>query len=417
VFSVRVFGSELVMHAAPGPVQELLSAPAELLAAGRANDILAPMIGSDSLLLLDGDDHLALRRVLLPPFHGERMRAYERTMQTVADAGVARWPMEGATEALPRMQSITLDIIIRVVFGIEDDDRRRAVRAAVKDLLRIGTRRGLFVVAGLKAATTGRRPAPDDFLLRSVTRARRRLAALLDEEIERRRAADPSGDDVLSVLLAARDEAGEPLANAVLRDQLVTLLVAGHETTATALAWAVERIARHPELQERLAAEALDGHHELIDATVKEVLRIRPVLALFVREVVSPVEIAGFHHEPGALLAGCTLGLHRRPDLYAEPHEFRPERFLGDTRPGTYEWMPFGGGVRRCLGASFALLEMRVVLAALLAERRLEPVGDRDEQVQRRSIVLAPSRGALVRAPRRRAARPQRADAEHTGVR
>lgn len=416
-FAVRVFGTEIVMHASPELVRELLAQPADVLAAGRANDILGPMVGSSSLLLLDGDEHLAMRRLQLPSFHGERMRAYERTMQSLADAGVARWPLEEPVAAWPRMQSITLDIIVRVVFGIEEDRSRQAMRAAVKDLLRVGTRRGIFATAGIKAAVTGRRPQPDDLLLRPVARARQRLAELLDAEIRRRRASGEDRGDVLSTLVLATDDDGAPLPTAVVRDQLVTLLVAGHETTATALSWAVERIARHPELQDRLAVEALDGRHELIDATVKEVLRARPVLPLFMREVVQPVEIGGYRHEPGALLAGATLALHRRDDLYPDPETFQPERFLADDAPSTYAWTPFGGGVRRCLGASFAQLEMRVVLAALLAERRLEPVEERAESIRRRSIVLAPARGGLVRAPRRRAARPQSLDAERTGVR
>ncbi|MEH3055172.1 MAG: cytochrome P450 [Patulibacter minatonensis] len=234
--------------------------------------------------------------------------------------------------------------------------------------------------------------------------------------MRRRRDEAVDRGDVLSLLLAARDDAGDPLSTGVLRDQLITLLVAGHETTATSLSWAVERIARHPQLQERLAAEALDGRSELIDATIKEVLRVRPVLPLFMRKVLQPFELGGYRHEPGAMLAGGTIALHRRPDLYPVPDAFRPERFLRDDAPGTYAWTPFGGGVRRCLGASFALMEMRVVLAALLAERRLEPIGG-DEQIRRRSIVLAPSRAGQVRAPRRRAARPQPVDAERTGVR
>ncbi|MBO9534167.1 MAG: cytochrome P450 [Solirubrobacteraceae bacterium] len=417
VFSVRMFGSPIIMHASPELVKELVSQPGDVLAAGRANDILAPMVGSASLLLLDGDEHLAMRRLQLPPFHGERMRGYERAMQQLADAGVSRWPLEAPTEAWPRMQAITLDIIIRVIFGIEDDRPRNAVRHAVKDLLRTGTRRSLFAAAGVKAAATGKRPAPDDLLLRGVARSRSRLADLLDAEIRRRR--DEGGDrgDVLSMLLEATGPDGQLLPTEVLRDQLVTLLVAGHETTATALSWAVERIARHPELQDRLAAEALDGRHALIDATVKEVLRLRPVLPLFMREVVEACEIGGFRHEPGTLLAGATMALHRRHDLYPDPSAFRPERFLGDDAPGTYAWTPFGGGVRRCLGASFAQLEMRIVLSALLAERRLEPVGDRDEVIRRRSVVLAPSKAGLVRAPRRRAARPQPADPQRSEVR
>lgn len=417
VFAMRVFGTDITVHASPESVQELLSQPADVLAAGRANDILTPMVGSASLLVLDGEEHLATRRMLLPPFHGERMRAYERSMQSIADAGIARWPLEGPVEAWPRMQSVTLDIIVRVVFGMEEGPRQQAVRAAVKELLRVGTRRGLFAVAGLKTALTGRRPAPDDLLLRPVAKARARLAELLDAEIRRRREGGDDRDDVLSMLLAARTPEGNPLPTVAVRDQLVTLLVAGHETTATALAWAVERIARHPDLQDRLAAEALDGRHELIDATVKEVLRLRPVLPLFMRQALQPVEVAGYRHEPGALLAGGTIALHRREDLYPDAEAFRPERFLGDGAPGTYAWTPFGGGVRRCIGASFAQLEMRVVLAALLAERRLTPAEDRGEPVRRRSVVLAPARGGLVRAPRRRAARSLAAENEHSPVR
>lgn len=416
-FTLQMFGAEFTLFSSPALIKELLVQPASVMAAGKANGLLAPLVGNTSVLVLDGEEHLAMRRLQLPPLHGARMRAYDPTMRRIAEAGVARWPLEGAVEALPRMQSITLDIIVRVVFGIDDDRRRSEVRSAVRALLDAGANRRMMVTAGLRSVVTGRRL--EDQPLRRVVKARDTLGRLLETEIGRRRADADESDhgDVLSLLLAARDDAGEPLPTRVVRDQLITLLVAGHETTATALAWAVERIARDPDLQDRLAAEALDGRYELIDATIRETLRLRPVLPVFMREVQEQVTIGDWTFEPGALLGGATMALHRRPDLYPDPEAFRPERFLGDATPGTYEWTPFGGGVRRCLGASFALLEMRIVLSALLAERRLEPARDRPEAQKRRSLVLAPAEGAAVRAPRRRAVRPAPADAQRSEVR
>lgn len=417
LFTIRVFGTEMVMHSSPELVQELLSQPSDVLAAGRANAFLSPVVGRRSLLLLDGEEHLSMRRAQLPAFHGERLKAYERAMQQIAIERIARWPLEREIAAWPRMQSITLDVIVRVIFGIEDPARAVEVREAVRSLLSLSTRPALFGLAAAAGVIAGQRPTDSTLLARPVVRLRDRLGRLLVEEIDRRRAAgEEDRGDVLSMLLAARTEAGEPLPEAVIRDQLITLLVAGHETTATSLAWAVERIARHPELQDQLAAEALDGRHELIDATVKETLRLRPVLPVFVREVRQPVTVGGFEHQPGTLLAGATIALHRNRSIYPDADRFRPERFLADDAPGTYAWTPFGGGVRRCIGASFALLEMRIVLSALLAERRIEPVGDRSEQVRRRAIVLAPSRQGQVRVPLRRAVRAPSKDAAHTSA-
>ncbi len=406
-----MFGSQFTLFASPELIKELLSKPADVLAAGRSNAILAPLVGEASVLVLDGEEHLAMRRLQLPPLHGARMRAYEQTMRQLSEKAIAKWPLEGAVETLPRMQAITLDIIVRVVFGIDDDKRSSEVRKAVRRLLDAGGNKRLMLSVGIRSVVTGKRPEEHTGPLRKVIGARDDLGQLLEMEIRARRAADElDRGDVLSLLLQARQDDGEPLPTPVIRDQLITLLIAGHETTATSLAWAVERIARHPELQDRLAAEALDGRFELIDATIKETLRARPVLPVFMREVVRPVEIGGFVFEPGQMVGGATMALHRRPDLYPDPDEFRPERFLGEGAPGTYEWTPFGGGVRRCLGASFALIEMRIVLSALLAERRLEPVRDRAEVQRRRSIVLTPSEGGEIRAPRRRMVRPAAPD-------
>lgn len=405
VFTLKIFGTPFVLHTDPALIKDLLAKPADELAAGRANQMVAPLVGSSSVLVLDGDEHLAMRRAQLPALHGDRLRTYELQMRQAAERSIAKLPLGGPVELWPRMQSVTLDVIIGVVFGIAPEGERTEMRRAVKALLRAGTDRRLLARIALVSAVTRRPPTPDSPLLGRVRKARLQLSRLLDREIRRRRAApDEDRGDVLSLLLDARDEAGEPWPDSLVRDQLITLLVAGHETTATALTWAVERISRHPELQERLAVEALDGRHELLDATVRETLRARPVLPIFMREALRPVTIGPYTYPVGTRLGVASIGLHRRADLYPEPEAFRPERFLGDKAPGTYEWMPFGGGVRRCLGASFALLEMRVVLAALLAERRLVPTELRDEPGRRRAIVLAPAHGGSVLAPRRRGA-------------
>ena len=417
-FGLRMFGAQFTLFTSPALIKELMGQPADVMAAGKANGLLAPLVGNASVLLLDGEEHLAMRRVQLPPLHGARMRTYEQSMRQIAESAIARWPLEGQIETLPRMQAITLDIIVRVVFGIEDSKRRADVRSAVRALLDAGGKRWLMVSVGVRSQLTGKRPESHTGALRKVLRAREALGRLLEAEIaERRAGAEEDRGDVLSLLLQARQDDGSPLPSFLIRDQLITLLVAGHETTATSLAWAVERIARHPELQERLAAEALDARFALIDATVRETLRSRPVLPVFMREVQKPVQVGGYDFQPGMLVGGATMALHRRPDLYPEPEEFRPERFLGDAVPSTYEWTPFGGGVRRCLGASFALLEMRIVLAALLADRRLEPVRDRPEVQRRRSVVITPSEGGAIRAPRRRMVRPAPLDPQRSEVR
>jgi cytochrome P450 len=224
------------------------------------------------------------------------------------------------------------------------------------------------------------------------------------EEIRARR-ADPSATergDVMSLLLQARDEDGRPMSDVELRDELITLLLAGHETTATSLSWAIERLVRHPDKWERLRDEALDGDDAYADAVAKETLRLRPVLPIVVRRLTRPVEIGGWALPAGAQVTPCIHLVHRRPDVYPEPHEFRPERFL-DRPAGTYTWIPFGGGVRRCLGATFALFEMKTVLKVIAREAALRPARQESERIARRVITLVPARGTeVVMEPRRR---------------
>jgi cytochrome P450 family 135 len=373
----------LVFISDPEHVKQVFRGDPKQLHAGAANVILEPVLGSESILLLDEERHLRQRKLMLPAFHGERLKRYRDQMRSVADAELERWPRGASEAARPRMQSITLDIIMRTVFGVSDP----AVRSALVALLEWTTKRSrLFLIAAVGAdrLTTSARLG---FL-----RARNAVDELIFAEIRRRRTAGESGDDVLSMLLEARDEDGEPMTDVEIRDELMTLLVAGHETTATALAWAVEQLARHPDALERLG----DGSdEEYLDAVVTETLRLRPVIVVVVRLLTEPLELGGRVLPAGVRVAPCIYLMHRRPDIYPDPEAFRPERFL-DSPPGTYTWLPFGGGIRRCLGAQFAQMEMKVVLQALLEQARIRPTTAPHERAARRAITFVPERGGEV---------------------
>jgi cytochrome P450 len=223
--------------------------------------------------------------------------------------------------------------------------------------------------------------------------------AIYAEMGRRREQARPGQDDVLSLLLDARDEAGEPMSDVEIRDQLLTMLVAGHETTATALAWAFERMLRHPAVIARLRSDLERGESRYLDAAIKESLRLRPVVPIAARKLSAPLTVGGRRYEPGTVLMPCIFLLHRNPKVYEAPEEFRPERFF-NQQPATYAWIPFGGGVRRCIGASFALLEMRIVVESVLRRLDLRPATRRDERIVRRAFTLSPKRGARVVATR-----------------
>jgi cytochrome P450 len=385
----------IVVTCDPDAVKQVFTGDPNLLYAGQGNEILAPILGSASTLLLDGPEHLRHRRLLLPPFHGERMRSYERIVLEAAERQVSAWPSEpGRTfPALPSMQAITLEVITRAVLGVEDPDRQRQVSAPLRRLLDMIGSRARVAALILAGARSGPR-SPWGKLMA----ARAEADLVLNEEIAARRASDPEAhDDILSMLLAARDEDGNPLSDKALRDELVTLLVAGHETTATALAWSLERLTRTPAALETLIAEQRAGHPEYLEAVCKETLRLRPVVPAVARCLQAPMRIGPWDLPAGVHIAPSIYLLHRRPDIYPEPLAFRPERFLGDDTPGTYEWIPFGGGVRRCLGASFALFEMKTVLGVILREAKLRPTpGRRGEGITRRAITHAPTRGARI---------------------
>jgi cytochrome P450 len=358
------------------------------LRAGEANFALEPILGSRSVLLLDGAEHIRQRRLMLPPFHGERLRGYEQLIAEIADEEMERWPSGEALSLQPRMQAITLEVILRVVFGMDRGPRLVQLREQIKRLLDVTTKPWALVPPLRR--NLGRFSPWMRFLA-----VRDAVDEIIFAEVARRR-DDPGlaeRTDIFSLLLQARDEEGEPLTDRELRDELITLLVAGHETTATGLAWAFERLVRSPGALERLAD---DEDPAYADAVVQETLRLRPPIPIVARRVVNePFDLGGHSIPVGAMVAPCIYLVHRRADLYPDPYAFRPERFL-ERPPETYSWLPFGGGMRRCIGASFAVLEMSTVLRTVARRLRLTAAGPGPELITRRAIVLAPNRGGEV---------------------
>jgi cytochrome P450 family 135 len=383
----------------PDAVKQVFTGDPRLLHAGEANVVLLPVLGSHSVLLLDDDAHMAQRKLMLPPFHGERMRGYERTMAAVAAREIERWPAGEPLAAWPTMQAITLEVIVRTVFGVTEPARLERLAATLRRSLAWAAEPRRMAQLALLGP---RRIAERGTLRRALDPTN---ALIYDEIRERRGAGDlAERDDVLSMLLQARHDDGSPMSDEELRDELMTLLVAGHETTATALAWALEALTRHPAALERLRDEVDAGEDAYLDAVIKEVLRLRPVIALVLRRLIEPMEIGGRVLPAGVNVAPSIYLLHRRADVYDDPRAFRPERFL-ENPPGTYTWIPFGGGVRRCLGASFAQFEMKVVLRELVSRLDLRAARPEQEARVRRAIVFAPARGGEVVA-RPRARRP-----------
>ncbi|MGH2956631.1 MAG: cytochrome P450 [Solirubrobacterales bacterium] len=395
VFTLRVAHEDTwVMLSDPEHVKQVFTGDPRLLHAGEANTILLPVVGDRSVLLLDEGAHMRERKLMLPPFHGKRMQRYGELMAEIAAAEIERWPKDRKLRMRPRMQAVTLEVILRAVFGVADNERLRRFRHELRTLLEAISDPRRAILPVLLGPERIRRFPP-------FRRKMEKVDGLLFEEVAaRRRAGDlEQREDILSLLLQARDDDGEPISDPQLRDELMTLLVAGHETTATALAWAIELLARHPAQLERLESELAAGEDEYLDAVIKETLRLRPVVALVLRHLTEPMEIGGHLIPAGVALAPCIYLVHRRPDVYPEPERFRPERFLeGQDKTGarTYTWIPFGGGVRRCLGGAFAEFEMAVVLRELIRRRRIRPASDRAEHPVRRTITNVPSRGGEV---------------------
>jgi cytochrome P450 len=391
-----------VLVSDPESIQKVFTGNPDHLRAGEAGAIMRPVVGNESVLLLDGPPHLRQRKLLLPPFHGERMQRYGDVMREVTEREISTWPFGEPFAVWPRMQAITLEVIIRAVFGVNDAERVEHVAGRIRPMLELTSDPRGFYIAELLGAERGARLA--SLGLSGVPKAVARVHEAIDKEVaERRKEANlDERDDILSMLMQARDEDGAPLSDEQLRNELLTVLVAGHETSASALAWTLERVVRHPDVLARLQdeADANEGAHDYADAVAKEALRLRPVLPLVVRRLTEPLELHGYELPAGTTVGPCIYLAHRRPDVYPDPHEFRPERFL-ESPAGTYTWIPFGGGVRRCVGASFALFEMRTVLQTLIARLHLEPADPSPERILRRSIFLSPSRAGRLVARRR----------------
>jgi cytochrome P450 len=393
-----LFDSGFVMVFDPGMLKEVFQGSGEQLHAGEANALLGPVLGERSVLLLDGAEHLRHRRLLLPPFHGERMRAYGEAIREATDREIESWPVGEPFSVMASMQSLTLRVIVRAVFGYEAgadaDELRRRLRAMIEPVARP---RGLLLIGLLDRFGAARRAAATS----RFEAQRRAVDEILYAEIARRR-SEPDLEqrtDVFSALLLAQDEQGERLSDREVRDELVTLLLAGHETTATGLAWTFDLLLHTPAVHTR----ALERDEEYLDAVVKESLRLRPVIPGVGRVVRGePFRLNGYEIPPGMEINPSIRVIHRRADLYPDPQAFRPERFLGPDAPDTYTWIPFGGGTRRCLGASFALMEMRLVLARVLERAALRAANPKVEETAFRGITLAPREGVQVileRAP------------------
>ena len=389
-FHASVHGpGELVFISDPASLKKLFAADrVNTIAPGR-NIILGPLLGSGSLLLQEGSEHLRRRKLMLPPFHGERMRAYEEVISAAAERSLSRWPVGTPFRLHPSMQAITLEVILRAVFGITDERRRDELSGALVEILgaTASPRAVGFIVPGLRRTPMYRRLAG----------LNARIDELLAAEITERRADPELGerDDILSMLVEARFDDGSRMEDAELRDQLMTLLLAGHETTATALAWTFDLLFRNPEAFVRLTDEVRADEFEYLDAVIEESLRVRPVVPFTGRELCEPAGLGGYELEAGTIVMAAISLTHTRPDLYPEPHAFRPERFL-EGEAETYSWIPFGGGTRRCIGAAFAQFEMRVALGTILRACELRPGSDRPERAIRRNVTLSPAGGTLA---------------------
>jgi cytochrome P450 len=382
--SFQGFRSPLVMVSAPDVIRALYNERRHGLPPGRTAT-LQPLVGARSLLLLEGQEHLSRRRLMLPPFHGERMRTYESAMREAAARELAGWPEGRSFPVHPSMQAITLDVIMRAVFGVAEGERRERLRPLLRDLLAQTTSTALQV-----SVMFGRR--------RPLERLRE-MAAEIDElllaEIAQRRRAT-GGEDICSLLVDARFEDGTGIDDREVRDQLMTLLIAGHETSATGLAWALDLLARHPHVVARARSEG----DVYLRAVVSESLRLRPVVPLAGRRLAADLDVDGLSLPAGTDVTPAIWLAHTRLQEYPEPYAFRPERFL-ENPPSTYTWIPFGGGVRRCIGAAFAELEMRTVLDEILSRFELRPASRRAERVTRRNVTFSPRHGTRVVVRRR----------------
>ncbi len=398
VFMLRFpYFGRLVYVAEPGLVKQLFTGSPEQFHAGEANaTVLEPALGPNSVLTLDETAHMRQRKLLLPPFHGERIHGYGELIREIAREEMESWPVGEPFSLRPHTQRITLAVIMRAVFGVHDEERLLRFERLIEDF---SARVSAVLAFPMLRRDLGRWSPWSRF-----QRSRAALDAFVYEEIALRRAELASGgddghDDVLSLLLAARHDDGSPMSDEELRDELVTVLGAGHETTATGLAWAIERLLRTPRVLSKLRESLAAGEDEYLDATIRETLRTRPVIVDVARKTTAPSRFGGYELKAGTYVMAAIAPMHYRADLFPRPKEFRPERFL-EERADNYAWIPFGGGVRRCIGAAFAEYEMRVVLREFVTRAELSAPDPRPERVKVRNITLAPAKGTRVRLDR-----------------
>lgn len=388
-FTVRLAAQDpFVVLSDPDELKQVFTAPPDVLHPGEGTRILEPIVGPNSILLLDEDAHMSQRKLVLPAFHGERMRDLEEMVAEVAREQIRSWPRGESVPIHPRMQSLTLEVILAAVFGLRSGPRLDELRLALTGMLDFGMS-PLSLLPPARRAPLGRGPWA------RFLEVRARADELIYSEIrERRDQTDEGGSEIINSLVAARHEDGSPMSDVEIHDELMTLLVAGHETTATQLAWTLERLTRDPEVLSRLVEAVDEGDGDpYMTAVIRESLRLRPVLLNAApRTVKKPIEVGGVLYEPRVHLLPSAWLVQHDPDIYPEPYAFRPERFL-EKDPGTYTWIPFGGGRRRCVGASFAQMEMAIVLRELLRICEVSAGIDGPEAAVRRAITVTPAKG------------------------
>ena len=375
----------------PELVKQVFTAPPDVLLGGEGVGPAAAIYGSGSMFVQEEPEHLRRRKLLTPALHGAALSSYVPIMENAARTAMRGWPVDRPFEMLTAARSLTLDIIVKVIFGVDDPDEVRRLGRPFERLLNLGVSEQLTVRYALRRAGTLRfwpqraqaNKAIDDVVMPLI--AQRRNDPDLNQQL-----------DILALLMCARSGDEEPLSDNEIRDDLITLMLAGHETTATTLAWAFDLLLHHPDALQRVRAEAMNGGEDFTTAVINETLRIRPPAPFTARVAAQPFPIGGYCVDAGTRIVVHIIAINRNAAIYEHPNEFRPERFLG-TRPQTYGWVPFGGGIKRCLGASFSMRELVTVLHVLLREGEFSAVDEKPEKIVRRSIMLAPQHGTRVR--------------------
>jgi len=387
----------------PDHVRSLFTQP-ELALSTAGESPLRPIVGPNSVLTTVGPTHMRQRKLLLPPFHGEAVERYTQMIADVAEREIDRWPLGTPFALAPRMQAITLDVIMAGIFGVEGEPAPGTPEHGLREIILRFSDLSTKPVGQVAELMNIGKDEPVGIVKRLVDRLDRDLYGVI--AAARARQDDGERTDILSLLLAARDEDGEAMTDAELRDELLTLVLAGHETTANSLAWTFERLLRNPAAYDRLREEVRSDSEDAaayVEATIHETMRNRPVVPITGRRVKAPWQLGEYRLPKNSHILVSVALLHHREDVYPDPFSFRPERFLG-VKPGTYTWVPFGGGIRRCLGATLAMAEQRVVLRAIARRTDMEAPDPRPERVLHRNVTMLPAKGAEVVVTSRRAA-------------